>query len=124
MTAVWSDILERQSVSGEFSILSYFILKTIKVVKNMPQLNLDNFQLQLGEVRTVSKDSGQTVESVELLLGDQTKAEMMVDENLNVMNLVVRDTVLADIPQLQCAVNKETLRNFISGLTKLYNTLQ
>ena len=37
---------------------------------------------------------------------------MMIDENLNVMNLVVRDTVLADIPQLQCAVNKETLKNF------------
>lgn len=89
----------------------------------MLQLNLDNLQFQLGQVRTVSKDSGQTVESVELLLGDQTKAEMMIDENLNVMNLVVRDTVLADIPQLQCAVNKETLKNFIVGLTKLYNTL-
>lgn len=90
----------------------------------MSQLNLDNFQFQLGEVRTVSKDSGQTIESVELLLGDQTKAEMMVDEKLNVINLVVRDTVLEDIPQLQCAVNKETLRNFISGLTKLYNNLK
>lgn len=90
----------------------------------MAQLNLDNFQLQLGQIRTISKDSGQTVESVELLLGDQTKAEMIVDGNLNVMNLVVRDTVLADIPQLQCAIDKETLRNFITGLTKLYNTLQ
>lgn len=90
----------------------------------MPQLNLDNFQLQLGEVRTVSKNSGQTVESVELLLGDQTKAEMKVNENLNVMNLVVRDTVLTDIPQLQCAVDKETLKNFIVGLKNLYNTLK
>ena len=90
----------------------------------MSQLNLDNFQLQLGQVRTVSKDSGQTIESVELLLGEQTKAEMMIDENLNVMNLIVRDTVLADIPQLQCAVDKKTLRNFITGLTKLYNILK
>lgn len=90
----------------------------------MVKLNLDDFQLELGQVRMITKDSGQTVESVELLLGDQTKAEMMLDENLNVMNLVVRDTVLADIPQLQCAVSKETLRNFITGLTKLYNNLQ
>ena len=88
------------------------------------RLNLDNFQLQLGQVRMVTKDSGQTVQYIEILLGDQTKAEMMVDEKLNVMNLVVRDTVLADIPQLQCAINKETLRNFISGLTKLYNSLK
>lgn len=88
------------------------------------QLNLDNFQLQLGQVRTVSKDSGQTVQSIEILLGDQTKAEMMVDEKLNVMNLVVRDTVIADIPQLQCAINKETLRNFIIGLNKLHNSLK
>jgi len=91
--------------------------------ENMPQLNLNDFQLQLGQVRMITKDSGQTVQSIEILLGDQTKAEMMIDENLNVMNLVVRDTVLADIPQLQCAVDKETLRNFITGLTKLYNSL-
>lgn len=90
----------------------------------MMQINLDDFQLQLGQVRMVTKDSGQTVQSVEILLGDQTKAEMIVNEKSNVMNLVVRDTVLADIPQLQCAVDKSTLRNFISGLTKLYNNLQ
>lgn len=88
------------------------------------QLNLDNFQLQLGQVRMITKDSGQTVQSIEILLGDQTKAEMMVDEKLNVMNLVVRDTVIADIPQLQCAINKETLRNFIIGLNKLHNSLK
>lgn len=90
----------------------------------MQQLNLDDFQLQIGQVRMITKDSGQTVQSIEILLGDQTKAEMMLDEKNNVMNLVVRDTVLADIPQLQCAINKETLRNFISGLTKLYNNLK
>lgn len=90
----------------------------------MQQLNLDDFQLQLGQVRMITKDSGQTVQSVEILLGDQTKTEMMLDEKNNVMNLVVRDTVLADIPQLQCAISKETLRNFISGLTKLYNNLK
>ena len=90
----------------------------------MPQLNLDYFQLQPGQIRMITKNSGQTVQSVEILLGDQTKAEMMVDEKLNVMNLVIRDSVLADIPQLQCAVDKVTLRNYIIGLTKLYNTLQ
>lgn len=90
----------------------------------MPQLNLDEFQLQLGQVRMITKDSGKTVQSVELLLGDQIKSEMMVDEKKNVMNLVIRDTVLSDVPQLQCAVDKETLKNYISGLTKLYNTLQ
>ena len=90
----------------------------------MLQLNLDDFQLQLGQVRMITKDSGQTVQSIEILLGDQTKAEMMIDEKINVMNLVVRDTVLADIPQLQCTIDKETLRNYISGLTKLYNCLK
>ena len=89
----------------------------------MPQLNLDDFQLELGQVRMITKDSGQTVQSIELLLGDQIKSEMIIDENSNVMNLIIRDTVLADIPQLQCAVDKTTLRNFIAGLTKLYNTL-
>lgn len=96
----------------------------MKKVGESMQLNLDNFQLKLGQVRMITKDSGQTVQSIEILLGDQTKAEMMVDEKLNVMNLVVRDTVIADIPQLQCAINKETLRNFIIGLNKLHNSLK
>ena len=95
-----------------------------KVGDYVRQLNLDDFQLQLGQVRMITKDSGQTVQSIEILLGDQTKAEMIIDEKLNVMNLVVRDTVLADIPQLQCAVDKKTLRDFISGLSKLYNSLK
>jgi hypothetical protein len=90
----------------------------------MARLNLNDYQLQPGQVRMITKDSGQTVQSIEILLGDQTKAEMMINEELNIMNLIVRDTVLADIPQLQCAINKETLRNFISGLTKLYNSLK
>lgn len=90
----------------------------------MPLLNLDYFQLKSGQVRMITKDSGKMVQAIEILLGDQTKAEMMIDENLNVMNLTVRDTVLADIPQLQCAVDKETLRDFISGLTKIYNSLK
>lgn len=90
----------------------------------MAQLNLDEFQLQPGQVRMITKDSGQIVQSVEILLGDQTKAEMMINEELNVMNLVVRDTVLSDIPQLQCTVDKETLRDYISGLTKIYNSLK
>ena len=64
----------------------------------MAQLNLDNFQLELGEVRIVYKGYEKTVQSVELLLGDQTKAEMMIYEKLNVMNLIVRDTFLADSP--------------------------
>ncbi len=90
----------------------------------MPKLSLDDFQLQPGQVRMITKDSGQTVQSIEILLGDQTKAEMMINEEENVMNLVVRDTVLTDIPQLQCTVDKTTLRDYISGLTKLYNTLK
>lgn len=110
----------KDKFSGEFCTLLFPI---VEVKKYMPQINLDNFQLQLGQVRMITKASGQVVQSIEILLGEQTKAEMMVDENLNVMNLVVRDTILADIPQLQCAVDKETLRNFIIGLTKLYNSL-
>lgn len=90
----------------------------------MAKLNLDNFQLEQGQVRMVTKNGGKTIQSVELLLGSQTKSEMILDEELNVVNLVVRDTDIADIPRLQCSVTKDTLRNFITGLTSLYNTLK
>lgn len=90
----------------------------------MAKLNLDNFQLKQGQVRMVTKNGGKTIQSVELLLGSQTKSEMILDEELNAVNLVVRDTDIADIPSLQCSVTKDTLRNFITGLTSLYNTLK
>lgn len=90
----------------------------------MTKLNLDNFQLEQGQVRMVTKNGGKTIQSVELLLGSQTKSEMILDEELNAVNLVVRDTDIADIPSLQCSVTKDTLRNFITGLTSLYNTLK
>ncbi len=90
----------------------------------MAKLNLDNFQLEQGQVRMVTKNGGKTIQSVELLLGSQTKSEMILDEELNAVNLVVRDTDIADIPSLQCSVTKDTLRNFITGLTSLYNTLK
>lgn len=90
----------------------------------MTKLNLDNFQLEQGQVRTVTKNGGKTIQSVELLLGSQTKSEMILNEELNVVNLIVRDTDIADIPKLQCSVTKDTLRNFITGLTNLYNTLK
>ena len=90
----------------------------------MAKLNLDNFQLEQGQVRMVTKNGGKTIQSVELLLGSQTKSEMILDEELNAVNLVVRDTDIADIPSLQCSITKDTLRNFITGLTSLYNTLK
>lgn len=118
-------VIKVKAIGSNPIVSSIIKRKYIKKVGDyVQQLNLDDFQLQLGQVRMITKDSGQTVQSIEILLGDQTKAEMMLDEKNNVMNLVVRDTVLADIPQLQCAINKETLRNFISGLTKLYNNLK
>lgn len=90
----------------------------------MAYLNLDNTQLELGQVRTVTKDSGKTIESVELLLGDQTKAEMKIDNELDVVNVTIKDTDLADVPDLNCAMNKTTLRDFIIGLKNLYNMLE
>ncbi len=89
----------------------------------MQKLDLEYFQLELGQVRTITKDSGKTVQSIELLLGDQTKAEMMLNDAQNLISFIVRDTQLAEVPELECMMNKDTLRNFIVGLKNLYNNM-
>ena len=92
----------------------------------MLQLNLDNFHLSSFQPWFDHQEVAQLIQQFAqnlLILYELDLIEAANYLNLIAMNLVVRDTVLADIPQLQCAVNKETLKNFIVGLTKLYNTL-
>lgn len=89
----------------------------------MSKLNLDGFELEPGQVRSVTSDGGKVTHSVELLLGSQTKAELALNDAKDSVDFAVSDTEIAEIPQLQCTMDKDTLRNFILGLKNLYNNM-
>ena len=86
----------------------------------MKDLEIVESQLEVGQVKSITTNGGRTVELIELLLGDTTKAQMYVDREKNMMQLVVKDTDLA-LPSLECYVDASTLRDLIVSLKNMYN---
>lgn len=89
-------------------------------------LNIDiiEYPLQLGQVKVITSDNGKQINEIELLLGDNIKATMRLNMDLNVVRLVVQDTNIADIPSLDCNISKDSLYDFITGIRKIYNCME
>ena len=85
----------------------------------MNKLSIIENQLELGQVKTITSNGGRTVDFCELLFSPTTKAQFAPDYNLH---KIVMDNNL-DLPQLQCNMDKETLRNLIIALKSMYNQL-
>ena len=60
--------------------------------------------------------------SLQMLIGNQTKASMSIDFDNNCLVFKVNDTDL-NLPQLQCNLSKSTIKNMIGGLKDFYNQL-
>lgn len=85
------------------------------------KLNIMEDQLELGDVKTIT--NGTSVKYVELLFSPTTKAQFAPSENLKTVDFSVSDNHL-ELPQLQCTMDKETLRNLIISLKNIYNELE
>lgn len=85
------------------------------------KLNIMEDQLELGDVKTIT--NGTSVKYVELLFSSTTKAQFAPSTDEKTVDFSVSDNNL-ELPQLQCAVDKETLRNLIISLKNIYNQLE
>ena len=88
----------------------------------MNKLSIIENQLELGQVKTITSNGGRTVDFCELLFSPTTKAQFAPDDTLREIVFSVMDNNL-DLPQLQCNMDKETLRNLIIALKSMYNQL-
>ena len=86
------------------------------------KLDIIEDQIELGQVKTITSKGGTFVDFVELLFSPTTKAQFAPDDNLREIVFSVMDNNL-DLPQLQCNMDKETLRNLIIALKSIYNQL-
>ena len=87
------------------------------------KLDIIEDQIELGQVKTITSKGGTFVDFVELLFSSTTKAQFAPSEDLKQIIFSVMDNNL-DLPQLQCNMDKETLRNLIMALKSIYNQLK
>ena len=89
----------------------------------MNKLSIIENQLELGQVKTITSNGGRTVDYCELLFSSTTKAQFAPSEDKTTMTFAVSDNNLS-LPQLQCNINKEVLRDLIINLKNIYNELE
>lgn len=86
-------------------------------------LDIIDRQLELGDVKIISRDGGRIVKFIELLFSSTTKAQFAPSNNNTSIRLSVKDVDLT-LPQLECDIKKSTLRDFIIGLKSIYNQIE
>lgn len=86
-------------------------------------LDIINRQLELGQTKVISSDGGRFIDYVELLFSPTTKVQFAPSQDRKTVRLSVSDNTL-QLPQLDCLITKEVLRNYIINLKNIYNQLE
>lgn len=79
-------------------------------------------QLKLGEVKTIRSNNGKQLEEAELLFSSTTIAKFVVDRETNKLNFQIDNTDFK-YQDLECSLDKNTIRNIYIVFRDLYNEL-
>ena len=85
-------------------------------------LDIIDRQLEIGDIKVITTNGGSIVKFVELLFSPTTKVQFAPTEDRKSIRLSVSDNTL-ELPQLDCLLTKETLKDYIVSLKNVYNTL-
>ena len=80
-------------------------------------------QIELGQVKVIMSSGGKIVDFCELLFSPTTKAQFAPSDDKKSILFSVSDNNLS-LPQLQCNMDKSTLRDLIINLKNIYNELE
>ena len=86
-------------------------------------LSIMEDQIEIGQVKTITSQGGSFVDFVELLFSPTTKSQFAPSDDLHTILFSVMDNNL-DLPELQCIMDKSTLRDLIINLKNIYNQLK
>lgn len=84
------------------------------------KLDIIEDNLKLGQVKRITTED--VVDYVELLIGEDTKAQLYYDKDKNSITLELTDTNL-DLSNFTCDMKKSTVKSLLRGLKDLYNQL-
>lgn len=93
----------------------------MKVGEHMGKsLDIIDRQMSVGQVKTIR--TGDRLDYVELLFSPTTRVQIALSDDRKTARLGVSDNTL-DLPDLDCIMGKETLRDYIVSLKNIYNEL-
>lgn len=85
--------------------------------------SIDNERrLKLGEIKTIRSNNGKQLEEAELLFSDNTIAKFVVNRDINKLNFIIDNTDFK-YQDLECTLDKSTIRNIYIIFRDLYNEL-
>lgn len=85
-------------------------------------LDILDEQLNVGDVKVISYNGGENIRYIELLFSPTTKVQFAPSEDKKTVRMSVSDNNL-QLPELDCQLSKETLRDFIIALKNTYSEL-
>ena len=86
------------------------------------KLDILDEQLNVGDVKAITYNGGLNIRYIELLFSPTTKVQFAPSEDKKSIRLSVSDNNL-QLPDLDCQLTKDTLRDFIIALKNVYSEL-
>jgi hypothetical protein len=91
----------------------------MKGEKMANRLDILGEQLEVGDVKTITYNSGNNIKMIELLFSPTTKAQFAPTDDKKSLQISISDNIL-QIPELYCTIDKEKLYNLVVSLKKMY----
>lgn len=84
------------------------------------RLSIEQDRLKVGQVKRVTSNSGKTIDSITLLLNDNV--EVLFAPKGDTLDFTISNPNI-DMSNLDCTIDKDTLRNFVIAIKDTYNQI-
>ena len=93
-----------------------------RMVKNLAsKLSIEQERLKVGQVKRVTSNNGNTIDSITLLLNDNV--EVLFAPNGDKLDFTISNPNI-DMSNLDCSIDANVLRDFLIGIKDSYNQIQ
>lgn len=89
----------------------------------MKDFDMVDNQLEIGQVKTISRNGGRIIDYIQLPMSLTTDARIMPSSDNKSILLCIKDTDLT-LPKLECVITKSTLKDLIMNLEMLYRQIR
>lgn len=84
------------------------------------KLSIEEEKLKVGQVKRIVSNGGKKIDFIELLLNDNV--EVLFSPKESVLEFTISNPNV-DMSNLDCSIDKETLRDFVIAIKDAYNQI-
>lgn len=84
------------------------------------KLSIEEEKLKVGQVKRIVSNGGRKIDFIELLLNDNV--EVLFSPKGNILEFTISNPNV-DMSNLDCSIDKETLRDFVIAIKDAYNQI-